>query len=198
MCTLGLRAAASDRSFSLPTAELCLHVGEARSGSPFAECVYDAVAPEARGAHADLFFFAATSRTGRTEKRACDFGRSDTAGAVRTGRVLTCAAGHLLSLLKCGWPCSLLLLMLLKYDRGLATIMGGWSLSLAQPLACGIFLHSQLSPCAGAQKTPRARALFRPVVSRGRGLVLQTTRAKRSLRFAIPMQDAAAVPATQF
>ena len=85
--------------------------------------------------------------------------------------------------------------MLARYHRGLATIMGGWSLSLAQPLACGIFLHSQLSPCAGAQKTPQARALFRPVVS---GLVLQTTRAKRSLRFAIPMQDAAAVPATQF
>ena len=45
---------------------------------------------------------AATSRTGRTEKRACDFGRSYTAVAVRTGRVLTCAAGHLCSLLKGG------------------------------------------------------------------------------------------------
>ena len=46
--------------------------------------------------------------------------------------------------------------MLLKYDRGLATIIGGWSLPLAQPLACefllGTSLPSQLSPCTGPQK----------------------------------------------
>ena len=89
---------------------------------------------------------------------------------------------------------------------GLATIMGVVPVTCAQPLACESMLAIPLRSLQGfdllskSRKTAlQARASFRLVVSSGPGLVLrQMARARRSLLFATPMEDASAAPVSRF